>query len=63
MKLLEARYAAGLVSLAGSTTSLPMAARSHDQPADRSESTPVSTSLIVVQHFNEELKRLVPAKP
>jgi hypothetical protein len=32
------------------------------KPGAGSESTPAPTSLVVVQHFGEELKRLVPTK-
>jgi WD40 repeat protein len=33
------------------------------KPGGGSELTPAPTSLVVVQHFDEDLKRLVPAKP
>ena len=32
------------------------------KPGGGSESTPAPTSLVVVQHFDEELKRLLPIK-
>ena len=63
-KLLEGRYYAGMGGQAG---------RSYDiapdgqrflmlKPVGGSESTPAPTSLVVVQHWGEELKRLVPSR-
>ena len=62
-KLLEGRYYAGTATQSGRMYDVATDGRFlMIKPAGGSESTPPPSSLIVVQHFDEELKRLVPSK-